>query len=150
MACTPLASAVEPNRKPFHRPCEEAMTQRLTPSPPFCRVSKVRTLPPKVPCVALVNSRLEALCRSGVPAGCPVFSGLPTGSCSGPPPAGSAFVLWGQHDLTHACPFCYAEHYHYALRRAPTPPCGVPLYVLWYCQSSTYPALSMSRIRSRN
>ncbi len=30
------------------------------------------------------------------------------------------------------------------------PPCGVPLYVLWYCQSSTYPALSISRMRSRN
>src|SRR4029453_6854328 len=30
------------------------------------------------------------------------------------------------------------------------PPCGVPLNVLWYCHSSTYPACSMSRMRLRN
>src|SRR5438132_11097777 len=48
-----------------------AITQRLTPSPPFCSVSKVRTLQTKVPYVAIVNIKLEALCRSGVSAGCP-------------------------------------------------------------------------------
>jgi len=99
MASTPRARAVWPHRQPFHHANQSVITQRLTPSPPFDSVSKVRTLQTKVPCVALVNPRLEALCRSGVPAGCPVFSGLQTGSCSGPPPAGSAFVLWGKHSL---------------------------------------------------
>src|SRR2546428_397582 len=70
---TPLASAVWPHRQPFHHANQSVITQRLTPSPPFDSVSKVRTLHAKVPCVALVNPRLEALCRSGVPAGCPVF-----------------------------------------------------------------------------
>jgi hypothetical protein len=113
-----------------------AITQRLTPSPLFCGVSKVRTLQTKVPSVAIVNIRLEALCRSGVSAGCPVFSGLQTGSCSGPPPAGSAFVLWGQHDLSRVAPFYSVEHYRYALRRAPMPPCGVPVVVS--CTSPRY------------
>jgi hypothetical protein len=134
MASTPLASAVWPHRQPFHHAHQRVTTQRLTPSPPFASVSKVRTLQTKVSCVALVNPRLEALCRSGVPAGCPVFSGLQTGSCSGPPPAGSAFVLWGQHDLSRVAPFYSVEHYRYALRRAPMPPCGVPVSV-----SSTLP-----------
>jgi len=79
MASTPLASAVWPHRQPFHHAKQHVITQRLTPSPPFDSVSKVRTLQTKVSCVALVNPRLEALCRSGVPAGCPVFSGLQTG-----------------------------------------------------------------------
>ena len=82
MASTPLARAVWPHRQPFHHENQSVITQRLTPSPPFDSVSKVRTLQTKVPCVALVNPRLEALCRSGVPAGCPVFSGLQTGSYS--------------------------------------------------------------------
>lgn len=82
MAYTPLASAVWPHRQPFHPANQNGITQRLTPSPPFARVAKVRTLHTKVPCVAVVNPRLEALCRSGVPAGCPVFSRLQTGCCS--------------------------------------------------------------------
>ena len=99
MASTPLARAVEAASKAVSSHARTAMTQRLTPSPPFCSVSKVRTLQTRVPSVAVVNIRLEALCRSGVSAGCPVFSGLQTGSCSGPPPAGSALVLWGKHYL---------------------------------------------------
>ena len=82
MAFTPLARAVWPHRQPFHHENQSVITQRLTPSPPFDSVSKVRTLQTKVPSVAVVNIRLEALCRSGVPAGCPVFSGLQTGSYS--------------------------------------------------------------------
>ena len=85
MACTPIARAVWPREKPFHRPNSKAITQRLTPSPPVNRVSKVRTLQPRISCVAIVTPRLEALCRSGVPAGCPVFSGLQTGYCSWSP-----------------------------------------------------------------
>jgi hypothetical protein len=79
MAYTPIARAVWPSKKPFHRPNSKTITQRLTPSPPVNRVSKVRTLQPRISCVAIVTPRLEALCRSGVPAGCPVFSGLQTG-----------------------------------------------------------------------
>ena len=121
-----------------------AITQRLTPSPPFCSVSKVRTLQTKVPYVAIVNIRLEALCRSGVSAGCPVFSGLQTGSCSGPPPAGSALVLWGKHYLNPWVPFFEVEYYRYALRRAPVPPWGVPAVVGQSWPSSIMPALSQA------
>src|SRR5919198_493757 len=150
MAFPPLARAVEAASKAVSSHARTAITQRLTPSPPFCSVSKVRTLQTKVPSVAVVNIRLEALCRSGVSAGCPVFSGLQTGSCSGPPPAGSALVLWGKHYLNPWVPFFEVEYYRYALRRALMPPCGVPLYVLWKVQSSTYPALSMFRMRLMN
>src|SRR4029434_9157202 len=122
------------------------MTQRLTPSPPLCGVSKVRTRQPEIPCVALVNPRREALCRSGGPAGCPVLSGLQTVSCSGPPPAGSAFVLWGQHDLSRVAPFYSVEHDRYALRRALTPPCGVPSCIGLKIAWSTTPTFSHSFI----
>ena len=79
---TPVARAVWPNRKPFHRSKGKAIIQRLTPSPSFNSVSKIRTLQTKVSCGTLVNPKLEALCRNGVPAGCPLFSGLQTGYCS--------------------------------------------------------------------
>src|SRR5205823_7542574 len=127
LASTPIARAVEAASKAVSSHARTAITQRLTPSPPFCSVSKVRTLQTKVPYVAIVNIRLEALCRSGVSAGCPVFSGLQTGSCSGPPPAGSALVLWGKHYLNPWVPLFEVEYYRYALRRAPIPPWGVPV-----------------------
>ena len=121
-----------------------AIPQRLTPSPPLCSVSKVRTLQTTVSFVAIVNRRLEALCRSGVSAGCPVFSGLQTGSCSGPPPAGSALVLWGKPYLNPWFPLFAVEYYRYALRRALVPPCGVPVVVGERGPSSTIPALSQA------
>jgi hypothetical protein len=121
MACTPLARAVKPHRKPFHRLREQ-------------RLPNVSHHLRRLQCVQGEDAsnegflrrpsqpRLEALCRSGVPAGCPVFSGLQTGSCSGPPPAGSALVLWGKHYLNPWVPFFEVEYYRYALRRAPVPP----------------------------
>ena len=142
MACTPLARAVEAASKAVSSHARTAITQRLTPSPPFCSVSKVRTLQTKVPSVAVVNIRLEALCRSGVSAGCPVFSGLQTGSCSAPPPAGSALVLWGKHYLNPWVPFFEVEYYRYALRRALMPPCGVPASVGCHTWVSMKPARS--------
>ena len=144
MASTPIARAVEAASKAVSSHARTAITQRLTPSPPFCSVSKVRTLQTKVPYVAIVNIRLEALCRSGVSAGCPVFSGLQTGSCSGPPPAGSALVLWGKHYLNPWVPFFEVEYYRYALRRAPVPPWGVPAVVGQSWPSSIMPALSQA------
>ena len=71
MASTPIARAVEAASKAVSSHARTAITQRLTPSPPFCSVSKVRTRQTKVSYVAVVNIRLEALCRSGVSAGCP-------------------------------------------------------------------------------
>src|SRR2546429_1938428 len=144
LASTPIARAVEAASKAVSSHARTAITQRLTPSPPFCSVSKVRTLQTKVPYVAIVNIRLEALCRSGVSAGCPVFSGLQTGSCSGPPPAGSALVLWGKHYLNPWVPFFDVEYYRYALRRALVPPSGVPPAVGARWPSSRTPACSQA------
>ncbi len=45
-------------------------------------VLKVRTLPTRVPLVTIVRLRLETSHCNGVPAFCPVFSGLQTGSYS--------------------------------------------------------------------
>ncbi len=45
-------------------------------------VSKVRTLQTRIPFVTLVSLRLETSRCNGVPAFCPVFSGLQTGSRS--------------------------------------------------------------------
>ena len=45
-------------------------------------VLKVRTLPTRVPLVTIVRLRLETSHGNGVPAFCPVFSGLQTGSYS--------------------------------------------------------------------
>ncbi len=45
-------------------------------------VLKVRTLPTRVPLVTIVRFRLETSRCNGVPAFCPVFSGLQTGSYS--------------------------------------------------------------------
>jgi hypothetical protein len=142
MASPPLARAVEAASQAVASHARTAIPQRLTPSPLFCRVSKGRTLQTKVPDVAVVNVRLEALCRSGVSAGCPVCSGLQTGSCSGPPPAGSAFGLWGKPYLNPWGPFCEVEYYRYALRRALTPPCGVPVVVSVHPPLSSPPAWS--------
>ena len=142
LASTPIARAVEAASKAVSSHARTAMTQRLTPSPPFCSVSK------KVPSVAIVNIRLEALCRSGVSAGCPVFSGLQTGSCSGPPPAGSALVLWGKHYLNPWVPLFEVEYYRYALRRAPIPPWGVPVMVA--CTSPRYMTPARRNFQSRS
>jgi hypothetical protein len=79
MASTPVARAVWPIKKAVSSPASKTITQRLTPSPPVNRMSKVRTLQTKISRVAIVNPRLEASCRSGVPTFCPVFSGLQTG-----------------------------------------------------------------------
>jgi hypothetical protein len=45
-------------------------------------VLKVRTLQTRIPLVTIVRFRLETSRCNGVPALCPVFSGLQTGSCS--------------------------------------------------------------------
>ena len=82
MASTPIARAVEAASKAVSSHARTAITQRLTPSPPFCSVSKVRTLQTRIPFVTLVSLRLETSRCNGVPAFCPVFSGLQTGSRS--------------------------------------------------------------------
>ena len=86
---------------------------------------KVRTLQTRVPRVALTKLRLETSCRNGVPAFCPVFSGLQTGSCFLSPACQISLGILGEMPVRRLdCSF--HEHYHYALRSAPMPPCGVP------------------------
>jgi hypothetical protein len=65
--------------------CSRPATRCLTPCPSFGRVFQVRTLLARVPCVAVVRLRLGASRCTGVPALCPVFSGLQTGWCSWSP-----------------------------------------------------------------
>ena len=82
------------------------------------------TLQTRVPCVALVRFRLGASRCNRVSAFCPLFSGLQTVSYSLSTACQISLSTLGEV-LSHGR-IALLEHYRYALRSAPTPPCGVP------------------------
>lgn len=104
------------------------------------------TLQTRVSCVAIVKLRLGALHCNRVPAGCPLFSGLQTGSCS--LSAACRIRLGALGETPSRIVGCLPpfENYHYALRSALTPPCGVPFSVGNHSFRSKAPDLSHARI----
>ena len=151
MVYTPVTSAVWPASRGRFIEANENLNYLLPhPISVVSRVSKVRTLHTRVPCVAIASFRLGASRRNGVPTFCPVFSGLQTGSCSGPPPARSAWASWGRRSLNSGVffpPFSLPiEHYHCMLRSALTPPCGVPSCEGVKSHPSNIPAMSHARM----
>jgi hypothetical protein len=87
-------------------------------------VLKVRTLQTRVARVTLVRPRLETLHWNGVPALCPMFSGLQTGFCSLSPVCQISLDVLGGHHLSSG--FHLRKYYRYALGSAPILPCGTP------------------------
>src|SRR6266581_3631615 len=87
-------------------------------------VPKVRTLPTRVPLVTIVRLRLETSHCNGVPAFCPVFSGLQTGSYSLSPACQiSLGVLGGTPSFQwfsppKVLPLRASQRTHSSLRRA--------------------------------
>lgn len=80
---TPIIRAVQSEWKDlFINRINSWFTWYLVPSPSFYSTSKVWALLTRVSCVAIVKFRLGALCCNGVPAFCPLFIGLQTGSYS--------------------------------------------------------------------
>jgi hypothetical protein len=63
---------------------------------------------------------------------CPVFSGLQTGWCSLSPACRISLSILGEM-LSRWMVVTSFEYYHLALRRARTPPCGLPLQVGCQC-----------------
>ena len=106
----------------------------------------MRTLQTRVSCVAIVNPRLETLRCNGVPAGCPVFSGLQTISCS--LSTACRISLSAMGEALSLCWYLFTsfENYHYALRSAPTPPWGVPSWVGNNLPSITTPDFNQALI----
>ena len=112
-------------------------------------VLKVRTLQTRIPCVAVTRLRLETSYCNGVPAFCPVFSGLQTGSCSLSPACQISLNILGEM-LARQLDNSFHEYYCCVLRSALTPPCGHPLRVVLNFHSSKYPLSSRCRTSLRN
>ncbi len=121
-----------PGRRPRRLPEARRRPRRIPrPAPPAAP-------PPPPPRTASGSCAPSSRTSSSDPRKSPSATASPSGN----QPAAAATTTPPTRRVTCAIVRC-------CVGGVATPPCGAPLSVLWYCQSSRYPAFSMLRISRR-